>query len=363
MSGRVAFFMPSFRGGGAERVVLTLAQGLAARGVAADMLVAQREGPNLPSLVAGIRIVDLKAHRVLAALKGLAGYLHREPPDAMLSALPHANVVAVWARALARVPTRLVVSEHTIPSLSATHSEQLRARVLPFFMRRAYPKADAIVAVSEGVARDLATLIRVPRDRITRIYNPVVTPELAARACEPLDHPWFRDGQPPVVLGAGRLVPAKDYECLLRAFARVRERRPARLVVLGEGSERPRLERLAATLGIDADLQLPGFVGNPYRYMNRAAVFVLTSRWEGFGNVLVEAMACGTPVVSTDCYGPREILEDGRHGLLVPVGDAESLAGAIEAQIDRPLTAGAASRAATFAVETAIDRYREILRV
>lgn len=363
MSARVAFFMPSFRGGGAERVMITLAQGLAARGIAADLLVAQREGPNLPPRSAGMRIVDLEAHRVLAALKGLAAYLRREPPDAMLSALPHANVVAVWARALARASTRLVVSEHTIPSLSATHSEQLRARVLPVFMRRAYPKADAIVAVSEGVARDLAALVGVPRERITRIYNPVVTPELAARAGEPLDHPWFRDGEPPVVLGAGRLVPAKDYESLLRAFARVRARRRARLVILGEGSERPRLERLAVTLGIDADVQMPGFVGNPYRYMRRAAVFALTSRWEGFGNVLVEAMACGTPVVSTDCYGPREILEDGHHGLLVPVGDAESLAGAIEAQIDGPRAAPAAAHAATFAVETAVDRYREILRV
>ena len=363
MNARIAFFLPSFRGGGAERVMITLAQGLAARGLAADILDAQHEGPNLPAPSDGIRIVDLKAHRVLAALTKLARYLRDERPDAMLAALPHSNVVATWARALARVPTRLVVSEHTIPSLSAAHSEQLRARVLPFFMRRAYPKADAIVAVSEGVARDLAALLRVRRERITRIYNPVVTPGLTARAREPLDHAWFRDAEAPVVLAAGRLVPAKDYECLLRAFAAVRARRPARLMILGEGSERPRLERLAATLNIDADVQMPGFVENPYRYMSRAAVFVLTSRWEGFGNVLVEAMACGTAVVSTDCYGPREILEDGRHGLLVPVGDPDALAGAIEAQIDGPLAPPAAGHAATFSVEAAIDRYREILGV
>jgi glycosyltransferase involved in cell wall biosynthesis len=363
VSARVAFFMPSFRGGGAERVMITLAQGLAARGVAADMLVAQREGPNLPSQVAGIRIVDLKAYRVLAALKLLAAYLRREPPDAMLSALPHANVVAVWARALARAPTRLVVSEHTIPSLSARNAETLRARLLPLFMRRAYPKADAIVAVSDGVARDLSALVGVPRERITRIYNPVVTPELVRKALEPLEHDWFRAGEPPVVLGAGRLVPAKDYECLLRAFAAVRARRPVRLMILGEGGERARLERLAGTLRVAADVALPGFVDNPYRYMSRAAVFVLSSRWEGFGNVLVEAMACGAPVVSTDCYGPREILEDGRHGLLVAVGDAASLARAIEAQIDGPAAPPSAGHAATFAAETAIERYREILRV
>jgi glycosyltransferase involved in cell wall biosynthesis len=362
VSGRIAFFLPSFRGGGAERVMITLAQGFAARGLEADVLVAQREGPNLPLQAPGIRIVDLRAHRVLAALTGLAAYLRRERPAAMLSALPHANVVAVWARALARAPTRLVISEHTIPSLSATHSEQLRARVLPFFMRRAYPKADAIVAVSEGVARDLATLARLPREKITRIYNPVVGPQLARMAREPLEHDWFRAGQPPVVLGAGRLVAAKDYESLLRAFAAVRARRPARLMILGEGGERGRLERLAGSLGIEADVAMPGFVENPYRYMSRAAVFVLSSRWEGFGNVLVEAMACGAPVVSTDCYGPREILEDGRHGLLAPVGDAAALARAIDAQLDAPRLSAAAEHAATFTVESAVERYLAILR-
>lgn len=363
MSERVAFFMPSFRGGGAERVMMTLAAGFAARGLAAEVLVAQCEGPNQPPPASGIRVVDLKARRVVLALKGLADFLRAEPPAAMLSALPHANVIAVWARALARADTRVVVSEHTIPSLSAAASERLRGRVLPYFMRRAYPRADAIVAVSGGVAADLAALARIPRERITRIHNPVVTPAMQRLADEPLDDPWFGPGQPPVVLAAGRLVAAKDYDCLIRAFGAVRARRPARLVILGEGVERARLERLAGSLGIAADVAMPGFVANPYRYMRRAAVFVMSSRFEGFGNALVEAMACGAPVVSTDCYGPREILEGGRHGPLVAVGDATALAGAIDGQMDAPRPTADPGRAAAFSVDAAIEQYRAVLRV
>jgi glycosyltransferase involved in cell wall biosynthesis len=362
VSARVAFFLPSFRGGGAERVMTTLAMRFAARGVDCDILVAQREGPNLPAPAAGLHVVDLRAKRVVAALAGLARYLREQSPRALLSALPHANVVALWARALARVPTRVVVSEHTMPKLSASHSEQLRARVLPVFMRNAYPKADAIVAVSEGVARDLAELVRLPRERITRIYNPVVTPELRRLAEEPLEHAWFVEGQPPVVLGAGRLVPAKDFACLLHAFAALRARRQARLMILGEGSERPQLEQLAESLGIAADIELPGFVANPYRYMKRAGVFASASRWEGLGNALIEAMACGARVVATDCpSGPREILEDGRHGQLVPVGDAAALARALAAALDGPPAPSAIERADSFSDAAALDRYSEVL--
>ena len=355
--------MPSFRGGGAERVMVTLAQGLASRGIATDLLVAQLEGPNLPAAADRLRVVNLEARRVLAALGKLADYLRRTAPDATISALPHANVVSVWARAIARASTRVVVSEHTIPSLSASTSNQLRARVLPYFMRRTYGHADSIVAVSEGVAMDLATLIGAPRERITVIHNPVVTPELIRLSAEPLDDDWFTPEQPPVILSAGRLVATKDYGNLVRAFAAVRARRPARLVILGEGPERGALLRLAAELGIAADVSMPGFVANPYRYMSRAAVFVLSSRFEGFGNALVEAMACGVPVVATDCYGPREILEDGRHGILVPVGQSDALAGAIERQFDAPFTGIGRERAAAFHVDAAIEQYRAVLRV
>jgi glycosyltransferase involved in cell wall biosynthesis len=328
------------------------------------MVVAQNEGPNLPAVMDGIRIVDLGAGRVLRALSGLSRYLRRESPHALLSALPHANIVAIWARYLARSDTRVVLSEHTTASLSAANSRLRRARILPLFMRRAYPKADAIVAVSEGVADDLAELVGIERTRITRIHNPVVSPELALLAEIPLAHPWFDSGQPPVVLGAGRLTAAKDFATLIRAFAAVRNRRPARLVILGEGEERRNLQALARDLQVEADFALSGYVSNPYQYMKKAAVFVLSSRWEGFSNVLVEAMACGTAVVSSDCpNGPREILEGGRHGILVPVGDPALFAQAIESLLDTPKKSTAIQRAQAFGIDIALERYAEVLKL
>jgi glycosyltransferase involved in cell wall biosynthesis len=361
---RLAVFVPSFRGGGAERVMLALARGFAGRGVAVDVAVAQNVGPNVPAADELFRVVDLRAGRALAALPGLARYLRREAPAVMLSALPHANVIAVWARALARASTRIVVSEHTTPSLSAALGTHRGARLLPYFMRRSYPKADAVVAVSDGVADDTAAFLHVERTAITRIYNPIVSGRLEALAAEPLDQPWFAPAAPPVVLGVGRLTAAKDFGTLIRAFAELRKRRAARLLILGEGEERGPLTALARELRVHEDVALPGFDDNPFRYMRRAGAFVLSSRWEGLGNALVEAMACGAPVVSTDCpNGPREILEGGRHGRLVPVGDYAALAGAIEACLAGPAPPTAIQRAGAFSVEAALDRYAGVLGI
>jgi len=361
---RVAFFMPSFRGGGAERVISTLAEALAGQGIAADVVVAQAEGPNRPQAgLAGLRVIDLAARRVIAGLPALVRYLREARPDAMLSALPHCNVIAAWARRLARSTTRLVVSEHTIASLSAAHSNLWRARMLPSFMRRAYRSADAIVAVSDGVASDLSALLGIDRTAIARIYNPIVTPRLHRLAAEPPGHPWFGTAQPPVILGVGRLTAAKDFRTLVQAFAVLRQRRSIRLMILGEGEERGALESLSRTLGVQDDVSMPGFADNPFAYMKRSAVFVVSSRWEGFCNALVEAMACGAPVVSTRCEGPLEILECGRHGRLAAIGDAQALAAAIESQLDAPAPPSAAARAQDFGVDAAVGAYRRLLSV
>jgi glycosyltransferase involved in cell wall biosynthesis len=361
---KLAVFIPSFRGGGAERVMVTLASGFAARGYAVDVIVAQREGPNAPPAGAGVRVVDLRSKRVLAAMPGLVRYLRRDSPDVLVSALPHANVIAAWARRLAGGQTRLVLTEHNTASLLAENARRLRARVLPRFMRLAYPLADALVAVSDGVADDLARVAAVGRDAVTRIYNPVVFPGLQALAEAPLEHPWADPAEPPFVLGVGRLNAQKDFATLIRAVAELRERRRLRLMILGEGEERASLEALGRELGLGGDLAMPGFVPNPYAYMRRAATFALSSRWEGFGNVLVEAMACGIPVVSTDCpSGPAEILEHGRHGALVPVGDARALAAAIESRLGTSPSAAAAARARAFSVDAALERYAQVLRL
>lgn len=318
---KAALFFHGLLGGGVERVMVNLARGFLDRGVEVDMVLGKAEGPYLPQVPRGVRIVDLGVTRMHRALPGLVRYLRQEHPQALLSALDHSNVVALWARALARVPTRVVVSVHFNTGEVVARAKTLRDRTVRLWTRLFYPWADAVVAVSQGVAEDLITRTRLPREKVRVIYNPVVTPDLFSKAEEPLEHPWFRPGQPPVILGMGRLSQQKGFDILIRAFAQVRALRPSRLLILGEGENRSELERLVRDLKLSSDVSLPGFVPNPYAYMKRAAVFVLSSRWEGLPTVLIEALALGTTVVATDCpSGPAEILEGGHWGRLVPVG-------------------------------------------
>lgn len=344
--------------------MVELARGFLGRGMRVDIVVAQREGPNLGHLPPQAGVVDLKAKRVSLALPALTRYLRKTAPDGLISALPHANVIAVAARCLAGSRTRLVLTEHTTASLSAAHSENRRGRVLPMFMRFAYPSADAVVAVSNGVADDLARLLKLDRSRITTIYNPIAAPRLIELSEQPVEHEWFADRRIPVILSAGRLTPAKDFLTLIRAFGLVRKRMEARLVILGEGNERARLEDLIRQSGVDEYVALPGFVQNPYKYMRSANLFVMSSRWEGFGNVLVEAMACGCPVASTDCpSGPREILDNGRYGRLAPVGDEAALAQAIVEQLEHPIFEFSKARALEFSLDSALNGYQKALMI
>lgn len=364
---RIAVFLQDLYGGGAERVMLTLAAGLHARGVEVDLVLIRREGAYAAEIPDGVRVVELGTGRMVQSIAALARYLWRARPDALLTALVHVNVGALLAAAAAPRRIRVVVTEHN--QISRNHAE-LGSRTLKAayaLVRHLYPRAAAVVAVSSGVADDLSRFSGIGRDRIRVIHNPIVTPDLAARAAESPDDPrlapWFREGEPPVFVGVGRLSAQKDFETLLRAFARLREERPARLVVLGEGDGRGGLERLAADLGVAEDVRLPGFAANPYAYMARAAGFVLSSRFEGLPTVLVEAMACGTPVAATDCpSGPREILEDGALGPLVPVGAAEALSRAMEQLLDRPVPPERlTARAADFGTGRAVDRYLDLL--
>jgi len=229
-------------------------------------------------------------------------------------------------------------------------------------MRWTYPKADAIVAVSQGVADDLITTIRVARDRVMVIYNPVVTEALRARSLEDVRNGWLTRQSVPIVLGVGRLTQAKDFATLIRAFALLRATRDVRLLILGEGELRQDLEALVRHTGMEHDVLLPGFVDNPYPYMRQAALFVLSSSFEGLPNALIEAMACGTPVIATDCpSGPAEILEGGRWGRLVPVGNVNALADAIAATLDDKARPDMARRAADFGCDNAVNRYLGVL--
>jgi glycosyltransferase involved in cell wall biosynthesis len=224
-------------------------------------------------------------------------------------------------------------------------------------MHRFYPWADAWVAVSADVADEVARMAGIPRDRIEVIANPVVCPELFQLAAAPLDHEWFAPHQPPVILGVGRMVAQKKFGTLLEAFAQLRI--PARLVVLGDGPERAPLVARAKELGLDSRVSFPGFVDNPYPYMARASIVVLPSAYEAFGLVLVEALALGTPVISTDTAGGREILGDG-HGQLVPVGDIARLAAAIHSVIgaSKPPVAEDLGR---YTVASVVGEYQRII--
>jgi glycosyltransferase involved in cell wall biosynthesis len=333
--GRVALFLPSLNGGGAERVAINLAEGFASLGVATDLVTVSGRGELAAQVPRGVRLVDLGKSRVIFGLPGLVAYLRTERPRAVISFMDHAGVVALWARRLSGVPTRVICTVHNTPSQAAPNSASVRSRVMPALLRAFYPSADEIVAVSHGVARDLCDATGFPLERVRVIYNPVITEALVAAAGEAPGHPWLTDGGPPVVLGVGRLARQKDFASLIRAFKLVRDRRPARLLILGEGPERPALEALARELGLEGEVAMPGFLAGAQACMARAGVFVLSSAWEGLPTVLIEALAAGVPVVATDCpSGPREILRGGELGHLVAGGDVAALADGILAALE-----------------------------
>ena len=358
----IAFFLPSVRGGGAQRVIVNLAQGMVGRGIAVDVVLATADGVFLDQLPSAVRLVDLRAGRLIRSLRPLVRYLRRERPRVLVSSMSHANLIALWAARFAGRGTPVMVTVHNTMSLSTGRNSALGRRIEPLLLRAFYPRASSIVAVSRGAADDLARTTGLPRERVEVVYNPVITPEVMALTRQAPDDPWFAPGEPPVVLGVGRLTRQKDFATLLQAFALVRRRRPARLVILGEGEDRPALEALVAVLGLGADVALPGFRDNAMAYMSRAALFVLSSAWEGLPTVLIEAMAAGARVVSTDCpSGPREILQDGRLGALVPVGDAAALADAIILALDQPSCPPDASALAPYTRDAAVDHYLRLI--
>ncbi|MDW8103877.1 MAG: glycosyltransferase [Armatimonadota bacterium] len=361
MSHRIAMFLPSLGGGGAERVFVNLSQELVQRGWLVDMVLVRAEGSLLKQLHPDVAVRDLRCTRTASAILPLRKYLEIHRPHLLLSAMTHANIVALLARGMSRHKLPTVVTEHNNLSHKLRHCRRMGGMLFPVLIRLLYTRAEAIVAVSAGVARDLSRYTRVREEKIHVIYNPVVTEGMMAKAREAVEHPWLLSKQDKVILSVGRLTKQKDYETLLHAFAMVRSRIPVKLVLLGEGEERESLWGLAERLGVSQHVDMPGFVENPYSYMRAADVFVLSSRWEGLSNVLVEALAVGTPVVSTDCpYGPAEILKDGALGRLCAVGDAKALAEAIIETLNAPPPPAEPPHYMAFTVEYVANRYVEL---
>lgn len=360
----IAIYLPSLRGGGAERVMVTLAGAFVERGYAVDLVLAAATGPYLSEVSSAVNVVDLGRSRVLTSLPGLVRYLRNRKPIALLSAMGHANLIALLANKLSGGITRVVVSERNDVSVAANQNKCLRSFVIRSLSRYLYRTADAIHAVSYGVAAASAKELCVPKERIQVVFNPVVTQQMLDLSHADVDFPWLvKDGRP-LILAAGRLTKQKDFETLIRAFTLVRSKTNARLVIMGEGELRSELECLIVQLSLQGSVLLPGFVDNPFAIMRQADLFVLSSAWEGLPNVLIQAMACGAPVVSTDCpSGPAEILQNGKWGRLVPVGDAELLAQAMRDTLRKTddLDLGVAGRAAYFSVERSVNEYLRLL--
>lgn len=360
-SNKVAIFIPDFAGGGAQRVNVNLANELARQGLAVDYVVHNADGPFARQLADNVRLVTLGGRRFETSFPRFCRYIMRERPNAVMASMQHAGVFALLAKRLMGRQTRFLVQYQNTISVeyaSARLVSRLWLRLLGFLL----PSADAVVAVSEDVAEDMVHMFPKTAGNVLSIYNPVFDPGILELAEEPLAHPWFGDPEVPVVVSVGRLAPQKDYKTLLAAFAQVLKVRKARLVIVGEGPDRAALAARAEELGVGELVDLPGFQSNPYPFMRNAQVFVLSSIHEGLPLVLVEALACGTPVVSTRCpSGPREVLEDGKWGRLVPVGDAQAMADAVLGALDEPADTDAlVARARCFSPSSIAPEYVKV---
>jgi len=361
---KIALFVPNLQGGGAERVMVILANEFATRGLKVDLVLAKATGPYLSDLSENVRLVDLGSKRVLTSLASLVLYIRKAQPDAILSTLTHANIIVLWAKFLARSNARVILREADTLTPSLQYAPRILGRVMPRLIRWFYPMADGIIAGSKGVSDDLIKNGIVLPDKINVIHNPAVTPDIIKKSSVTFNHPWFVNGAPPVILGVGRLTEQKDFQTLIRAFALICENTSAHLVILGEGEDREKLQALIKQLDLDDKIELPGFVDNPFVYMAKSSVFVLSSKWEGLPNVLLHAMALGASVVATDCpSGPSEILDNGRYGALVSIGDVNSMAKAIQSYIQKPLLKHDHSEAlAPFELENITDQYLSMLQ-
>ena len=401
---RIAVVVHSLSGGGVQRKALLIASGLVRRGHEVDLLLLRpdcdlseevpercrvfylpaRGGAGAgggPTGFGGVPVRRVAPERVAWRVRcrraarlashhwkqlpflagtefprwaeGVAAYLARERPDAVLAMHVRAVVATTMAVQLTGRRVRVVATLHKL----------FRTRRRRVWISGFYPCAEALVGISADLSEELSRLTGAPAERIHTIHNPIVSADLLGKSGAPSGHAWLEGPDHPVVLAAGRLEEEKGFRTLLAAFAMLLERRRARLIVLGKGPQLPVLLSQAQDLGIREHVDFPGFVANPYPFMAGADLFVLSSRVEGLPTVLVEAMACGCPVVSTDCpFGPAEVLEGGRLGELVPVDDAKALASAMDLALDTPPDGGLLrARAGFFGVDRAVDRYEALL--
>jgi glycosyltransferase involved in cell wall biosynthesis len=355
--------LPNLRGDGAVGMMLTLARGFLARGLHVDLLAVRVEGERVVSLPQGIRLINLNAKRSSFAIPAIVRYLRQAKPDVLMATEHYSGLPALYALLLARVATRCFIRQDNTWAMDSLRFKGRHKLVTPWMVGRLFRRAE-IIAVSHGVAGDLATHFPHLRNNINVIYNPVISSDLFEKSHTPLDHPWFKPGEPPVVIAVGRLTHAKGFDVLIDAFSRIVKATSARLVILGDGPDRTTLEAQISANNIQGVCQLVGYQPNPYAYMAKASLFVLSSRFEGLPTVLIEALALGIPVISTDCpSGPREITAGGIYGTLVPAGDTSALATAIIERLSgHPCKAsGLPSWLQQFAVDASVTSHAELI--
>ena len=354
---KLAVFIPSLEGGGAERVTVTLVNALIERGHSVDLIMPEAKGTYLKDLHSEVRVIPLGQKRVLFCIFSLAAYMRKTKPEVLLSVLNHANVVALMAKKLSGIKIRILAAEHNNLARAVKDDTSFATRVLIALMRFIYPMADQVIACSEGVADSLTAVLGLPKDKVAVVYNPVVTDKVLQLSQETVHDDFFlKEGKK--LVAVGRLTAQKDFATLLKAFAEVRKVANVHLAILGEGELRTKLEDYCAELGLGGSVFMPGFVDNPYAWMSSADLFVLSSAWEGLPTVLIEAMACGVAVVSTDCpSGPSEILQGQKWGALVPVGDYKALSVAILESLESPENNNVRERAMLFNVDNSVNHY------
>ena len=362
MSVDIALYLPDLKGGGTEYVMVQLANGLVSHGLKVDFVLVQATGVNQKFLSEKVRVVDLRSHNTYVSLPALIRYLNQTQPRVLFSSLDLTNLMALLARKLSRGKPRLVIRVGN--TISFQKRPFVKKKLEKLLLSTLYPWADEVVANSKYGAEDIIEYAGLSPTKVHVLYNPVVSPDMLNKAREDAGHAWLKNGEPPVVLGAGRLTEQKDFATLLQAFALLRKKMDARLIILGEGVKRSELEGLARHLGIKKDVDLHGYVENPYPFMRQSRVFVLSSKWEGSPSVVIQALACGCPVISTDCPGGiREILAapSGAYGDLVQVGDAAAMAEAIGRVLESGGKREIPDWLDQFSIERVIDEVIKIL--
>lgn len=360
MINKISLFITNLTIGGAERVAVNLSKGLTKFGYDVEIVLVNNEGEFLSEIPESVNLVELDADRLRSAVIPLYRYIHTKNPDVIISFMTGPNIIAILSNILSMKKSRVIATEHN----TQTMKSGLSMKMDMYLGRGLYKLSDGIIGVSVGVAENVSNWANIPKKEIEVIHNPVIEKNLLEREFSTPPHEWYNEKDIPTIVSAGRHVEQKNFQTLIRAFDKVLSEREARLVLIGEGEKTEEYEDLVKDLGIQDHVCMPGFVDNLYEYLFYSDVFVLSSAWEGLSMVLIEAMACRTPVVSTDCpYGPAEVLRNGIYGSLVPVDSYEELGNEILETLENPskeeqLT----NRASDFSIEAITQEYVDYIK-